>query len=198
MIVPSLVTNVWQAVVGGALTSLLRRLWTLLVTLCLGVWIGTGMLARADAVLLSGVLGLLVCLYAAAGLMTPRIPSPGRREVWLSPAMGIATGVTTGLTGSFVVGVPYLQALGLQRDALIQAMGILFCISTIALAVALTGNDMLPRALGIVSAIAVAPAILGMMAGQWARSKISEQRFRQVLLVGLLALGAYLAYRGFI
>ncbi len=32
-----------------------------------------------------------------------------------------------GMTGSFVVpGVPYLQALALPRDALIQAMGILF------------------------------------------------------------------------
>ena len=60
--------------------------------------------------------------------------------------MGGVNGILTGLTGTFVVpGVPYLQALGLDRMALVQAMGILFTVSTIALAVSLSGHDLLPK-----------------------------------------------------
>ena len=47
------------------------------------------------------------------------------------------------MTGSFVVpGVMFLQAIGLSRDMLIQAMGMLFTVSTVALAIALKSNDL--------------------------------------------------------
>ena len=60
--------------------------------------------------------------------------------------IGGINGVLTGMTGSFVVpGVLYLQALALPRDAFIQAMGILFTISTVALAVSLGDRDHIAR-----------------------------------------------------
>lgn len=199
MLVPSLVTNIWQGVVGGALVVLLKRLWSLLAMVCVGVWIGAGMLERADAAYVSAGLGLILVVYAAISLMTPQMGSPGHRETWLSPVMGGVNGILTGLTGTFVVpGVPYLQALGLDRMALVQAMGILFTTSTIALAVSLTGHDLLPRELGLLSAIALVPALAGMMGGQWVRSRLSEALFRKILYWSLALLGAYLAVRAFL
>jgi uncharacterized membrane protein YfcA len=199
MLVPSLLTNIWQGMVGGALINLLKRLWSLLAMVCIGVWFGAGILAGADAALISGGLGLILCGYAGISLFTPQVPSPAHHEIWLSPVMGGVNGILTGLTGTFVVpGVPYLQALGLDRIALVQAMGILFTISTIALAVSLSGHDLLPKELGLLSAVALAPALVGMAGGQWVRHRLSEALFRKILYWSLALLGAYLAVRAFL
>ena len=97
------------------------------------------------------------------------------------------------MTGSFVVpGVLFLQAIGLPRDMLIQAMGMLFMASTLALAVALQGNDLLSIELGKLSAAALLPAIIGMVLGQRLRQRLSEQLFRRVFFISLLILGAYI------
>ena len=113
MLIPSLVTNIWQGLAGGALAEILRRLWSLFLFGCLAIWIGTGLLATADTGALSALLGLLLCVYSAISLATPQVPTPGRWEPVLTPATGAATGLLCGLTGSFVVpGVLYLQAVG--------------------------------------------------------------------------------------
>ena len=78
---------------------------------------------------------------------------------------------------------------------LIQAMGILFTASTVALGLALQGNSLLTAELGILSGAALIPAIVGMIAGQRIRQKLSETRFRRVFFISLLMLGAYIVAR---
>ena len=138
MVAPSFATNLLQAVVGGNARALIRRLWPFLATAALTVWIGAAALVSIDLALLSGLLGLLLVAYAAQGLAGLGISIPARWQGWTGPAFGTVNGVLTGMTGSFVVpGVLYLQAIGLGRDALVQAMGMLFTISTLALAISL-------------------------------------------------------------
>ena len=189
-------TNVWQGVVGGAFLAVLRRLWLLLGAVCLGTWFGVRVLANTDAALLSALLGVLIGVYAAWSLAGFRVPGPGKSESWLSPVIGGVNGVLTGLTGSFVVpGVPYLQALALPRDTMIQAMGVLFTVSTVALAVAMNDFQLLTLDLGTLSAAGVLPALLGMVLGQRLRNRLSDTAFRKVFFSALLVLGIYLAVR---
>ena len=193
MLVPSLVTNVWQALTGGALVSILKRTWTLLTVACIGIWFGAELLARADAELVGAAFGLLLCVYCGFSLATPQIPPPGQREIWLSPLVGAVAGVITGLTGSFVVpGVLYLQALGLSRDVLVQTMGVTFVVLTLALGSALSTQGLLSSDLGILSAAAVVPAVLGMVLGQTVRKRLPEATFRRVFFCALFALGLYI------
>lgn len=198
MLVPALITNLWQGLAGGAFAVLLRRLWPFLLAACLGTWFGVGILAQADTVLLTGVLGGIIIGYAGISLAAPRMPPPGRWEGLLSPAFGAIGGIATGLTGSFIPGVLYLQALGLPRDRLVQAMGIAFTVLTVALAGALTRQEMMTADLWLMSAVAVAPAALGMVLGRALRRRLSEALFRRVFFSALLLLGAYLAARGFL
>jgi uncharacterized membrane protein YfcA len=86
----------------------------------------------------------------------------------------------------------FLQAIGLSRDMLVQAMGILFTTSTLALAVALKEADVLTVEHGILSSGAVLPAIVGMILGQRVRNALSERLFRKFFFVALLVLGAYI------
>lgn len=93
---------------------------------------------------------------------------------------GAVNGILTGMTGSFIVpGVMYLQALSLPRDMPIQAMGMLFTVSTLALALALGGKGLMTAELGTLSAAALLPAIIGMVAGQRIRKTLPGQLFRR-------------------
>lgn len=193
LLVPSFVTNVWQGLVGGRLMAILRRFWALFFALCVFTWIGVRILAEADTAYLTALLGALLVLYAVFGLMKLSLPSPGRSEVWLSPLTGIVNGILTGMTGSTVVpGVPYMQAVGLPRDELIQAMGVLFTISTVALAVSLGEQRILSADLGTLSTAAVLPALIGMVLGQKVRQRLSEAAFRKVFYGAVLVLGIYI------
>src|SRR5262249_20565823 len=118
---------------------------------------------------------------------------PTRHEGWAGLLVGSANGVLTGMTGSSVVpGVMFLQAIGLPRDVLVQAMGMLFAASTLALAAALQQAHGLTPDRGALSSAAVLPAIAGMIAGRWIRKGLSERQFRTVFFIALLLLGAYL------
>jgi len=138
-------------------------------------------------------------LYAVLGLARVQVRVAARYEPWLAPLIGAVTGAITAVTGVFVIpAVPYLQAIGLEKDDLIQALGLSFSVSTLALAAALghSGELLRPAVLGL-SALALLPALLGMAAGQWLRKRISAERFKRWFFIGLLLLGSELALRGF-
>ncbi len=198
MLVPSFVTNVWQALAGGRLGAILVRFWSLLAAVCLGVWLGTAVLVSADPRLLTGALGVLLAAYAAWGLIAPKVPSPAHHHCWLAPLIGLGNGIVTGLTGTFVVpaGI-YFQALGLNRDMLVQTMGVLFCVSTAALGAAMAGRGMMTADLGLTSLAGLAPALAGMWLGARVRRRLDEATFRRVFLLALLLLGLWLAGRAF-
>ena len=193
LLVPSFVTNCWQALVGGNGRAILRRLWPFLALATVTVWLGAQALTRLEPFLLKGLLGLLLVLYALVNLVGFRPAISRRKESWLGPLLGTVNGILTGMTGSFVVpGVMFLQAIGLPRDQLIQAMGMLFTVSTVALGLSLGQASLLGRVEVILSAGAALPAVVGMIAGQALRRHLSEQRFRTVFFVALLALGLYI------
>ena len=196
LLLPSFVTNLWQGLVGGALVLVLRRLWAMLLAVSVATWFGVYVLAVADARVLSALLGGLLCLYSVINLRRPQLSIPGKAESWLSPFVGVINGLLTGMTGSFVVpGVPYLQALAMPRDVLIQAMGVFFTVSTVALAVSLGGQRLLSMELGSLSMLAIVPALLGMVLGRKVRRRLSESAFRKIFFSALLAVGIYIVLR---
>jgi uncharacterized membrane protein YfcA len=120
-------------------------------------------------------------------------------ERWVSPVVGLTTGLVTGATGVFVIpAAPYLQALGLSKDDLIQALGLSFTISTIALAVGLASHGAFHLGHIALSALAVVPALLGMWFGQSIRQRISAATFRRWFLICLVLLGLELTIRPFL
>ncbi|AFZ66258.1 sulfite exporter TauE/SafE family protein [Deinococcus peraridilitoris] len=198
LLMPSLMTNLWQACQGGHFRKILRRVWPFLLVATLTVWVGAQALRRVDVWVLSALLGVLLVAYALVGLRGPRIRIRPAWEMWAGPLLGAVNGVLTGLTGSFVFpGVLYLQAIGLPRDSLVQAMGLLFTTSTIGLTLALGSQELLTAQLGLLSAAGVVPAVVGMMLGQKVRHRIAEGHFRQVFLMALLLLGLYIVFTSF-
>lgn len=138
------------------------------------------------------MLGLLLLLFAIAGLTGFQPPLHRAYERPVDMFCGAVNGVLTGLTGSFVVlGVMFLQALRLDRHHFVQAMGILFTLSTLALALALAlhCHGRLTPSLGLASAFGLPPAIIGMINGSRIRHLLTEAQFRQVFFACILGLG---------
>lgn len=196
LLAPNVVTNLWQALSGGHFALLLKRLWLFLLCAAVAIWLGSAGLQLIDAKALGALLGLLLAVYALLGLARPPLSLPAKHEIWAGPLVGGINGVLTGLTGSFVVpGVPYLQALGLTRDQLVQAMGMLFMASTLGLGASLSGRSLLSFDLLLLSGLCVAPALGGMSLGRRLRHRLSEAAFKKAFYGALLLLGAYIVAR---
>jgi uncharacterized membrane protein YfcA len=195
LVVPSFVTNVWQLMAGPRFGVLARRLWPVMLAVLVDTIAGAGVLAGNIAGLAKIGLGITLTLYAAVGLAGFRWTVAPRHEGWLGPAIGLTTGLVTGATGVFVIpAVPYLQAIGLEKDELIQALGLSFTVSTVALAIGLLRVDAWQIGDVWTSLLALAPALAGMSAGQWLRGRFAAVTFRTVFFGGLLLLGATLAF----
>ena len=196
MIVPSLVTNVWQAMAGPGVGRLVRRLWPMLVGIGLGTWAGSGLITEDGNGQAATMLGIALAAYAVLGLTAVQFSVAARAEPLLSPPIGAVTGLVASATGVFAIpAVPYLQALGLEKDDLVQALGLSFTVSTVALAASLADHGAFALTAAGESLLALAPALVGMAVGQRLRSRISPAAFRLCFFLGLLVLGGYLALR---
>lgn len=196
LVVPSLVTNIWQLATGPRFLYLARRLATMMLGVCAGTILGIGLLASGASRLPSAALGTVLAIYGVVGLLGPRFAVPSRAEPWLSPLVGVATGVLTGATGVFVIpSVPYLGSLGLDKEELIQALGLSFAVSTIALAAGLAVTGGLDASLAWASLLALVPAVAGMLIGQAVRNRLRPEVFRRWFFASLVVLGLYMLVR---
>lgn len=211
LLLPSLVTNVLQMRPVGTLAPVWRSLWPLQAGVVLGTLGGLWWWGPVGAQALGRpLLGGALVAYALWGLWGRPLQVPvawqGRWQgCVLGMVAGGVTGLVTALTGVFVVpAVAYLQALQLPRTALVQAMGLSFTVSTVALGVGMAtvgqpgsgaGPGLDAWAWGI-SAAMLLPAWLGMAWGERLRARLSAAAFKQVLMGSLLALGGYLLCSG--
>jgi hypothetical protein len=195
-LVPAVALNIWQALAGPALGELLRRLWPFLLAAVLGIALGVQVLAGGNTEALEAVLGGLLILYSGLSLATPQIPAPGARERWMAPLAGGAGGVMFGMTGIFIVpGILFLQALGLRRDRLVQALGITFVTISGTLAAFMGGAGLVSVAQAAVSAGCLLPAAAGILLGRRLRRHISEALFRRLFFLGLMGAGVFMIWR---
>jgi uncharacterized protein len=196
LVVPNFSTNVWQALAGRQLAGLLRRFWPMLLGICVGSTPGAGFLAHDKSGRATLALGIMLVIYALMSLTTPRIKVPPKSEWWLAPLIGAITGLIAVLTGVFVLPlVPYLQSLSLEKDELIQALGLSLLVSAVALGIALAREGVLPLAVLGASVVALAPAGLGLAIGQWCRRRVSGAMFIRIFGIGLLLIGLHLVLR---
>ncbi|HGM5102345.1 hypothetical protein B1H39_00265 [Serratia marcescens] len=196
LLLPSLITNLWQLLCGPRLGALCRRLWPMMLCVMLGTLLSAGALTDIDGRLAPLALGVCLIGYALLGFTRFDWRVSATAEPWLGPLCGLATGTLTGATGVFVIpAVPYLNALGLARDDLVQALGLSFTVSTLALAAGLAWHQALPATLLGGSLLALLPALAGMWLGERVRRHWRPQLFRRLFFIGLLILGVEIIWR---
>src|SRR4030088_2208993 len=124
VIVPAVVTNIWQTFVGPYLRDIIRRLWPLMAGTVIGIWLNSGMLTGPYARYGTIVLGILLVIYAVIGLSKFSFTVTPRDEKWIGGIVGVITGAVSAATGVQVIpSMPYIQAIGMEKDELVQALG---------------------------------------------------------------------------
>ena len=193
LLLPSFVTNVWQMLAGRTLGIVFRRLWPMMFAICAGTWTGLGLMTGASAKFGSAILGVALAIYAITWLGTLRLSALKAWEPILSPVVGGITGLITAATGVFVIpAVPYLQAIGLEQEELLQALGLSFTVSTLALAV----NVGLEGGLQVWMGRGTGIGLYGYVDRAVHSPRIlSPNAFRRWFFLSLLLLGLYLVAR---
>lgn len=194
LVIPSVVTNTWQLLAGPNFSHVFRRMWLLLLFTCIGIWSGFGLMSPDNADFATSALGTVLVIYALLGLLRVQFSVRPSMEKWLSPGVGFVTGLVAAATGVFAVpGIMYIQALGFNREDLIQALGLMFSISTFALTVNLFRDGVMQLSLLPLSLTALVAAAAGMAIGTWLRHRTRPELFRSIFFFGMLVLGANLA-----
>ncbi|WP_119157804.1 sulfite exporter TauE/SafE family protein [Caldimonas tepidiphila] len=195
LVAPSLATNVAQCR-GPHLRPLAATLWPVWIALALATVLAPDWEARARAPDARILLGVILVLYGAWGLWRPTLPQLSRSAHWPGAAVGGATGLVTAATAVFVIPlVPYLQALRLGKDEMVQALGLSFTVATLALAMRLqaSGN---PVPASFEAVLALVAAFAGMWLGTRLRSRISGAAFQRAMFVVFIGLGLVNLGRG--
>lgn len=199
LVIPSFVTNVLQLYSGPSVRQIISRLWLMMLLILACTVAASSLLTSINPAWSAFGLGVALIIYATYALLSPSLTVSQATEKWLSPVIGGITGLITGATGVFVMpAVPYLQSLRFSKDELVQALGLSFTVSTVALAAGLYLHDAFRIEQFSLSFMSIFPALAGMWLGQKVRARISARRFRQCFLLFLVVLGMELVSRPFI
>ena len=195
MVLPAIGTNIWQMAAGPALAKLVRRFAGMIVGVFIGTFATIGLMTRSAAGA-SAALGLVLAAYGTYALIARRFEVEARHERWASPLVGLVTGTISGATGVFVIPtLPYLTALRMEREELVQSIGISAFVCPLAITLALLTHGRYGAELAGSSLLALFPALAGMYVGQRIRRRLPAATFMRWFFIGLIALGGYMFVR---
>jgi len=167
VIVPAVVTNIWQTFVGPVFAR--HHAAAVAADGGYGDWnlaerrMLTGPYTRYGTI----VLGVLLVIYAIIGLNKFSFNVARSDEKWIGGIVGVMTGVVSAATGVQVIpSMPFMQSIGMEKDELVQALGVFFTVTTVALAFNLTSAGLLTAATAWPGVVAMAASFTGMFVGQ--------------------------------
>ena len=198
MILPTLVTNLWQALrqgLGEAWRSACNH-WRFLATSLIFIAICAQVVTHISSELLFLTLGLAVTLFASLQLAgwQPPVTATNRRAAEIGG--GAFAGIFGGLAG--IWGPPtvmYLTALDTPKTEHVRIQGVVYGTGAIALTLAHLRSGILSGDGLNLSVALVIPAIVGLAAGFAIQDRLNQDRFRWVVLIVLIVGGLNLIRR---
>jgi hypothetical protein len=181
--VPIIAVNIWQAIDGGYLPSMLRRFWPVALAMAIGIGAGTWALNIIDPQPLYAVAGVAVLLALASNVFRPDIAiSPGL-ERWVGPLAGALAGLLGGVSSLF--GPPliiFLVGLRLAKDEFVAAIALLYLLGGIPLLFGLMFQGIVAGEELLLSVLAMLPVAAGMLIGQRLRARLNGPLFTKLIL----------------
>lgn len=196
VLVPAMATNISIAVEAGHFAETTRRFWKLYLAMLPGIGLGLFLLLWLPQSIAVRSLGAVIVTYSVMSLLRPHFYISASSEQHLQIPAGFANGVIAGLTGSQVMPLfPFMMALDLDPNRLIQAINLAVTFTSIVLAAGLYTTGVMTPELALGSVIAILPAVGGADLGTRLRSRISASRFKPVVLTTLLGSGVLMLVR---
>ncbi|MDX2224301.1 MAG: sulfite exporter TauE/SafE family protein [Rhodospirillaceae bacterium] len=196
-LVPNFTANGQQMFEGGRLAANLRRFATLIVPMLAVIPLSVKLLVSISAETSLLVLGGLCVIFAVYQMFPLSFDCPPQRERWLNPIVGVIAGALAGLSGIYgPVLIVYLMALRMPKDDFVAALSMMYFMGSVMIAAMLAREAVIT--LEVLAASAVGAAIIGamMVLGRIVRRRIDEARYRKLILVLLMVMGADMIRRG--
>ena len=189
LVVPTLVTNIWQL---WSFRHSWRRgrmpfLLPMLIFGAAGICVGTWLLVKIDDQVLKIALAIMLLAYIALRLTRPSFSIGERVGRLLSAPIGFAAGVIAGATGvSAPIGVTFIHAMRFERTAHVFAVSALFTMFVLAQIPALMVAGVLTPGRWLESVFALLPVAVAMPAGNWIGERVNQTTFDRVIIVLLV------------
>lgn len=199
VLIPMTVSNAWQIYRAGDLAGAVLRYWRLAALLMLFIGITLALTANAPDRLLTGTLGGVIVAYVLAALTGWSPTIPDRLDRPAQVFVGVTAGILGGLTS--VWGPPmliYLAARQVRKAEFVRATGFLIFLGSMPLLTGYIIQGFLTRETGLLSVALLLPTFAGFWLGERLRGRMSEDRFRLIVLLIFLAMGLNLLRRALI
>lgn len=190
VLLPSISSNVFVMLDAGNFGKTLRRFTPLYLAMFPGLAIGLLCLHYLDKPMAAAVLGLVIVIYGLYALPRANLALPEGYERPLRVPVGFCNGILNGLTGSQIMPVvPYMLALRMNPNEVIQGTNIAFTLSSLVMIAGLAGLGYLDWGKLLISALGIVLAFTGVRIGTYVRRGIPEETFRKLVLCLLVFLG---------
>ncbi len=196
MVVPVLWSNAVQTIERGSPTYSVKRfrwlIFSQLISVVLTVRVSSSLSADQMNVMFACAILVSVLLMAAR----PNIGIPPRFETTASVIAGLAAGVMGGVSSlTSPVLITYLMALNLKREEFIGSISVIYLFGSVFMYSAMIWYGRFGVLELLVSCATVVPMLLGLALGKRIRYRLSEKRFRALLLAFLLVLATVLLFK---
>ncbi len=196
LLLPALVTNVWQIYRGGRIVRSARLLWPFVTTMAVVMFISSLFAARASTKLLIAGIGVMVVLWTITSLIRspPQVPEKLHRPVQVFS--GFAAGLSGGLTAIWSPPmVMYLLSIRCEKDDFVRFTGFIILCGTVPLTLGYIANGLLDKPLALASALMIVPTWAGFFIGEYLRKFLGGKQFQTVVLVVFCLMGLNLIRR---
>jgi uncharacterized membrane protein YfcA len=194
---PAAASNVVQSLRGGFLPGLLKRFWSLCLALVVVIGATTPFIIGLDTSTLLLLVGGIVGTASILQLLQPSIHVPPEKERTWNPVVGALGGLICGGAnlhgGTMAI---YFLALGLERDRLVAAIGMVFVVGAFPIYAAYCSSGILTREIVEATLLALMPALGGQWCGAYFRRFVSPDRFRRIVLMFFVVGGIDMVRRG--
>jgi uncharacterized protein len=193
MVMPVLLSNIWQGIESGFLVASIKRFFPLLITQAitsvLTVKLTLALSIKELNMMLAGAVILAVALMA----LKPTLKIDAKRELWSSALIGFVSGILGGissLTGPIII--TYLMALNLKREEFVGGVSVIYFFGALPMFLAMFWFERIGvRDLGF-STLALVPMFMGLSLGKYLRVRLDEALFRKALLWFLVVIAVLL------
>jgi len=200
IVIPSLVTNLWQAVTGKHLRDLIREFWFFLIISGLSVYVGTSLFFNMSNNVPTLFLALTIIFYSIIVLTGKTFPFLNRNLLNNKSFIFSSNGILSGLTGTLIVpGVFYFQSLNFEKEKLLQALGIHFSILSLFLGFSKSYHKTIfDFEILFLSLASCVSAFIGMLLGRVILKRINEKMFKKIFQFSLLIIGILILFKAYI
>ncbi len=197
LILPTFFSNIQQSMVNGIPSTLLSigRFKVFLITGSFFLLVGALLMPHIPSKLFLGILGCLIVFFSLLQINRPKLKIR-QNKGFVSVCFAATTGFIGGISG--IWGPPvvaYLTALNTEKNEQIRIQGVIYGLGAALLLLGHLISGIFSWETAPLSALLVAPALLGVWLGTSVRDRFDQKTFRSATLIVLIIAGLNLIRR---